>query len=113
MATLNAIPVLSYADLYSSFLEVPSGYTVGTLAFGSSGKAFRLVLNGAVLLIVGNVLQSSILDTAFDALAVPTARTIRSARTGRLSRRMKSASRHSRRICSFFKTSSNAITSIW
>lgn len=75
MASINSNPSLSYTDLYSSFTEVPSGYTLGQLEFGSNGKAFRLVKAGGSALVVGNTLQSSANATItdFDGLSVATA----------------------------------------
>jgi hypothetical protein len=70
MASLNNTPLLSPIDLYSSFTEVPSGLQVGALQFGQNGKAFRLVQAGGSALVVGNLLQSSAVDTQFDDLAV-------------------------------------------
>jgi hypothetical protein len=75
MASINALPSLSYTDLYSSFTELPSGLYLGSLQFGENGKAFRLVKAGGSALVVGNTLQSSANATItdFDGLAVATA----------------------------------------
>ena len=70
MASLNNLPSISWIDLYASDTTIPSGLSVGALQYGSDGKAFRYVKNGAVALVAGNVLQSSVIDTQFDAMAV-------------------------------------------
>jgi len=73
MALLSGVSTLSYTDLYSSFTEVPGPLEVGQLQPGPQGKWFRLALAGGSALVVGNVLQSSVIDTQFDDMAVPAA----------------------------------------
>ena len=68
MATISGNPTLSGYDLYSSSANPIA--EVGQLIFGDNGKAFRYVLAGGSALVVGNVLQSSAVDTQFDDLAV-------------------------------------------
>lgn len=68
MANISGNPIISGYDLYSSS-AVPIT-DVGSLIFGDHGKAFRYVLSGASALVVGNVVQSSAVDTQFDDLAV-------------------------------------------
>lgn len=67
MANISGNPILSGYDLYSSS-AIPIT-DIGALIFGDNGKAFRYALAGETL-VVGNVLQSSVVDTQFDDLAV-------------------------------------------
>jgi len=67
MATISGNPIISGYDLYSSSANPITD--VGQLIFGSNGKAFRYTLAGEAL-VVGNVLQSSVVDTQFDDMAV-------------------------------------------
>lgn len=71
MSLLAGTAVLSYTDLYTSFTEVPGGLMVGQLMPGPAGKWFRLALVGGTDLVVGNALQSSVIDTQFTNMAVP------------------------------------------
>ena len=67
MANISGNPIVGGIDLYSSSANPIA--EVGSLIFGDSGKAFRYVLAGETL-VVGNVLQSSVVDTQFDDMAV-------------------------------------------
>ncbi len=60
-------------DLYSTSTTLPSGLGMGQMAYGANGKIFRLALVGGSNLVMGNALQSSVVDTQFTNLAVPTA----------------------------------------
>lgn len=70
MAFLTGNPIISDSDLYSSSTVLPSGLYVGQLLFGANGKAFRYALVGASNLVMGNVIQSSAVDTQFTNMAV-------------------------------------------
>lgn len=73
MAFITGTPTISELDLYQTMTTIPSGLSVGTLIQGANGKAFRLALVGASNLVMGNVLQSSAVDTQFTNMAVATA----------------------------------------
>lgn len=73
MATVSGPRTISDSDLYRSTTQAPSGYSLGDLAYGPNGKAYRLALAGASALVVGNLLQSAANDTQFDDMAVPAA----------------------------------------
>lgn len=73
MSSLNAVSRLANIDLYTSDTTVNGPFTVGQIQWGSNGKAFRYALTGASALVKGNVLQASVADTQFDAMAVGTA----------------------------------------
>jgi len=72
MASITGTRILSGNDLYTPFTTLPSGYTIGDTAYGN-GKTFRLALVGASALVMGNVLQSSVIDTSYTNMAVGTA----------------------------------------
>lgn len=48
-------------------------HQLGQLAYDRAGRAYRYVLNGAVALVTGNLLQQAARDTAFTDMAVTTA----------------------------------------
>ena len=75
MASITGNPTLNTnsVGLYATTTQVPSAYSVGQLVYGANGKAFRLALVGASNLVMGNMLQSSAVDTQFTNMAVPTA----------------------------------------
>lgn len=70
MASVTGVPTLSFIDLYTNDTTIPSGYSLGMLIWGNDGKAFRYALNGASALVMGNALQSSVVDTQFTNMAV-------------------------------------------
>lgn len=72
MSAISGTTLLSAADLYTSTASPGDGLSLGQLAWGRGGKAFRYVLAGAANLVVGNVLQAPAINTQFDALAVVT-----------------------------------------
>lgn len=67
MANITGNPIVGGIDLYSSSATPITD--VGSLIFGDNGKAYRYALAGEAL-VVGNVLQSSVVDTQFDDMAV-------------------------------------------
>jgi hypothetical protein len=71
MASISNFPTLSWIDLYASDTTVPSGNQLGMLAVGPDGKGYRYALAGVSALTVGNVLQSSAVDTTHTNMAVP------------------------------------------
>lgn len=73
MASITGVPTLSFIDLYANDTTIPSGYTLGQLIWGNDGKAYRYALAGASNLVMGNVLQSSAVDTQFTNMAIGTA----------------------------------------
>lgn len=68
MANIAGNPTLGSIDLYTS--DTVQMNELGQLIFGDNGKAFRYVQAGASALVVGNLLQSSAVDTQFDDMAV-------------------------------------------
>jgi hypothetical protein len=73
MANITGPATLSTIDLYTSYTTLPSGYQLGQLIEGDNGKKFRFALAGASALVVGNVLQSSAVDTQFTNMSVAAA----------------------------------------
>lgn len=73
MSYIQGPRMLSGADLYTSYTELPSGWQIGDVAYGDHGKTYRLVLAGASDLVVGNLIQSAADDTQFNDMAVPAA----------------------------------------
>lgn len=77
MATLTGPAVLNTndIDLYQTTTQLPSGYSLGQTAYGNNGNMYRLALVGGspTALVMGNMLQSSVVDTQFTNMAVPTA----------------------------------------
>jgi len=71
MAGLSGTPTIGTVDLYTSS-SVKGNVELGQLIFGPHGKAFRYALFGE-LAVVGDIYQSSVVDTQFDDLAVPAA----------------------------------------
>lgn len=69
MAKLTGNPMMSPVALYSSSTVPDSSYELGQLVFGSNGKAFRYALFGE-LGVVGDIMQSSVVDTQFDSMSV-------------------------------------------
>lgn len=67
MANISGTGLISGYDLYSSSANPIA--EIGQLIFGDNGKAFKYALAGETL-VVGNVLQSSVVDTQFDDMAV-------------------------------------------
>lgn len=72
MASISGPRFISSTDLYTSSSEAPSGYSIGDLAWGPDGKAFRLALFGETG-VTGDIYQSAAIDTQFDNMAVPAA----------------------------------------
>lgn len=72
MANLTGTPTISSVDLYSSNAIPSSEHELGQLVFGKNGKAFRYALFGETG-VVGDVYQSSAVDTQFTEMAVPAA----------------------------------------
>lgn len=73
MANITGPAITADIDLYSSQSTIPSGLYVGAKVEGANGKVFRYVKAGGSALVVGNVVQSPAVDTAFDDLAVAVA----------------------------------------
>lgn len=73
MAFITGQPIISNIDLYSSTDSIPGGLYVGQLIYGANGKAYRYSLVGASNLVMGNALQSSVIDTSYTNMAVATA----------------------------------------
>lgn len=74
MAGLAGSPTIGTADLYSSS-SAKGNTELGQLIQGPHGKAFRYVLFGE-LAVVGDVCQSSVIDTQFDDMTVPAAQAV-------------------------------------
>ena len=72
MASISGVATISNTDLYSSSTQIPSGYSLGDMAWGPNGKAYRLALFGE-LGVTGDIYQSSAVDTQFDSMTVPAA----------------------------------------
>jgi len=70
MASITGTGTITPADLYSSSTIPDSAYELGQLVFGKNGKAFRYAFFGE-LGVVGDVMQSSAVDTQFTEMAVP------------------------------------------
>lgn len=68
MANISGTKLITSTDLYTSNAQAPSGYSLGDLAWGPNGKAFRLALWGETG-VVGDIYQSSAVDTQFDDMA--------------------------------------------
>jgi hypothetical protein len=68
MAKLTGTSTISPSSLYSSSKIPDSTYELGQLVFGKNGKAFRYALFGE-LGVVGNIYQSSAVDTQFTEMA--------------------------------------------
>lgn len=68
MAGLSGPAFIGTVDLYTSNTD-QGGPELGQLVFGPQGKAYRYVKAGASNLTVGNVLQSSAIDTQFDDMS--------------------------------------------
>ncbi len=75
MSKLTGPVTISSVDLYKSFSSAGQGeQAVGTYAVdANTGKGFRYVLNGAVALVAGNLLQDAVADTQFINMTVGTA----------------------------------------
>jgi hypothetical protein len=69
MANITGPKFITANDLYSSNSVKPSGFELGDLAWGSNGKAYRLALFGETG-VVGDIYQSSVVDTQFTEMAV-------------------------------------------
>jgi len=70
MAGISGPSLGSAIDLYTSTVSPGAGLEVGQKIEGRNGKTFRYILNGAVNLIVGQVLQAAAEDTQFENMAV-------------------------------------------
>lgn len=68
MASITGNPIISPVSLYSSSTVPDSSYELGQLIGGKNGKAFRYALFGE-LGVVGDIMQSSAVDTQFDDMA--------------------------------------------
>ena len=64
---------ISNVDLYASTTDQIGAELIGQRISGLNGKEFALALNGAALLVAGNLLQSAVEDTQFENMAVGTA----------------------------------------
>lgn len=69
MATVSGVTTITPNDLYSSSATPDSTYELGQIAWGSYGKAFRYAFFGE-LGVVGDIMQSSVVDTQFDSMTV-------------------------------------------
>lgn len=69
----NAVLNTNMVDLYATTTNDPGPWSIGQIAYGVNGKAFRLALVGASNLVMGNALQSSAIDTTYTNMAVGTA----------------------------------------
>lgn len=70
MAGLSGTPTIAPVDLYTSSTIPDSNYELGQLVLGKNGKAFRYALFGE-LGVVGDIYQSSAVDTQFTEMAIP------------------------------------------
>lgn len=68
MATVTGTGTITPVDLYTSSAIPDSSYELGQLVFGKNGKAFRYALFGETG-VVGDIYQSSAVDTQFDDMA--------------------------------------------
>ncbi len=73
MANIAGPKTISELDLYTTTTQIPGGFAIGDVVYGPNGKQFRLALVGASNLVMGNMLQSSAVDTQFTNMAIPTA----------------------------------------
>lgn len=74
MAFKNSIALISELDIYTSTPTPGAGIYPGQIAWDDkTGKAFRYVLNGGVVQVVGNLLQASAQDTTYENMAVASA----------------------------------------
>ncbi len=71
MASITGAKIIAESDVYAVHSVLPSGYSIGDLAFGANGKAFRLAMAGETL-VVGDIYQGSVIDTQFNEMAVLT-----------------------------------------
>jgi len=60
-------------DLYQSTTDQIGAELIGQRVLGLNGKEFTLALNGSVLLVAGNLLQSAVEDAQFENMTVGTA----------------------------------------
>jgi len=71
MASINGTVSIAPNDLYSSTADRQGGLNPGAMVTdGNTGKKFRYALNGAVALVVGNLLQEPANDTTYANMAV-------------------------------------------
>lgn len=64
---------ISPVDLYQGVTDIPGAELLGSVERGLNGKEFMYILAGASNLVLGNLLQSSAIDTQFDDMVVPAA----------------------------------------
>jgi hypothetical protein len=69
MANLTGTATIGTADLYSSSTQPNYNYELGQEVKGKYGKAFRYALFGE-LGVVGDIMQSSVVDTQFDSMTL-------------------------------------------
>lgn len=70
MGIISGPSFLGFNDLYVSDTTIPSGYSLGMLAFGTGGEMYRYALAGASNLVKGNLIQERATDTQFNSMAV-------------------------------------------
>lgn len=70
MSLITGPGFLSFEDLYTTFPDIPSGYSLGMKAYGGKGEIFRFALAGGTTLVQGNLLQTKANNTQFDDMAV-------------------------------------------
>jgi hypothetical protein len=70
MASITGAAILASVDIYSSSTQPAYQHELGQEIKGQYGKAFRYALFGE-LGVVGDIMQSSAVDTQFDSMTVP------------------------------------------
>lgn len=74
MANISGPAFIGEIDLYQTTTTQPSGYSVGQLLYGPNGKMYRFGLVGSGSnLVMGNMLQGSVVDTTYSNMVVGTA----------------------------------------
>lgn len=74
MANIAGPAFIGEIDLYQTTTVQPSGYSVGQILYGPNGKSFRFgLVDPSTALVMGNMLQGSVVDTSYTNMAVATA----------------------------------------
>lgn len=71
MAGITGPAIVSDIDVYSSYTRAPGGYHIGDKIRGTNGSEFAFAWFGE-LGVVGDIMQSSVVDTQFDDMVTPT-----------------------------------------
>lgn len=74
MANISGRAFIGEIDLYTTTTQQPGPFSVGQLVDGPNGKAFRFgLVDPNTALVMGNMLQGSVIDTTYTNMAVATA----------------------------------------